>query len=197
MSDPEYHNREPDDFEVEIFDLPESEDGTGHKSSWISRKVLQWQRSLSRRSWHRAAAIVTPVLVTLAVLIMVSSIYSGISTAPGRSALPGVTPSTNNIRYFDRRTFRAHPISIYTGHQDFVTSLDWSPDGTRLASASRDGTVRIWDVRAGKTTLIYRGHRNEVLTVAWSPNGKMLASAGRDGTVQVWNAQTGDRKSVV
>jgi WD40 repeat protein len=67
-----------------------------------------------------------------------------------------------------------------------VTSVPWSSDGKRLASASYDKTVRVWDTSSGQTLLTYKGHTAAVYSVAWSPDGKRLASASADQTVQVW-----------
>jgi len=62
----------------------------------------------------------------------------------------------------------------------------WSPDGKRLASASADTTVQVWDASSGTTLLTYKGHTFRVESVAWSPNGSHLASASDDTTVRVW-----------
>jgi hypothetical protein len=64
----------------------------------------------------------------------------------------------------------------------------FSPDGQRLASASWDRTVKLWDAAAGRETLTLTGHTDPVSSVAFSPDGQRLASASWDGTVKLWDA---------
>jgi WD40 repeat protein len=74
-------------------------------------------------------------------------------------------------------------------------SLEFSPDGSRLAAASRDGQVRVWGIaRASSLPLVWRrdAHRQGANRVAFSPDGSLLASSGNDGLIQVWQAQSGD-----
>ncbi|HEY1352656.1 MAG TPA: protein kinase [Ktedonobacteraceae bacterium] len=79
---------------------------------------------------------------------------------------------------------------IGTAHTSRVTAVAWSARGTRIASASYDKTVRVWDASNGSSALMYQGHWDRVLCVAWSPDGSLLASAGNDGTVQIWDPLT-------
>jgi dipeptidyl aminopeptidase/acylaminoacyl peptidase len=63
----------------------------------------------------------------------------------------------------------------------------WSPDGTRLATVSEDGTAKVRDARDGRQLLQLNGHRSAVTAVAWSPDSKRLATASADGTAIVWD----------
>jgi len=72
-----------------------------------------------------------------------------------------------------------------------VTGLAWSPDSERLASSSRDGSIRLWQRESGRALASLRGHRGAVRAVAWDVLGVQLFSCGDDGAVNVWQADDG------
>jgi hypothetical protein len=106
----------------------------------------------------------------------------------------GLPPTRPMIRCF------ASDIAKKESHKTSVTSFVFSAAGDRLASASRHGTVRVWDVKQGQLVQILkdfsRGAREDFETkiipsVAFSAVGDRLASTSGAGTVRAWDAKTG------
>ncbi|MCA9972212.1 MAG: hypothetical protein KC425_18445 [Anaerolineales bacterium] len=78
---------------------------------------------------------------------------------------------------------------ILKGHNDWIFSIAYSPDGDTLASGSWDRTIRIWDLRAENPNLAVtalQGHGRQVRWVAFSPDSGTLASASEDQTARQW-----------
>ena len=77
------------------------------------------------------------------------------------------------------------------GHSGTVSALAFNPSGTTLASASWDGTARLWDVASGTEIIDLVGHADRVTDVTFSADGSRVATASWDGTVRLWDAATG------
>jgi WD40 repeat protein len=77
------------------------------------------------------------------------------------------------------------------GHSDRVVSVAFSHDSARLASASFDMTVKIWDVSSGECLQTLGDHHGEVSSVTFSHDSARLASASVDKTVKIWDASSG------
>lgn len=77
------------------------------------------------------------------------------------------------------------------GHKDTVVDMKFNSTGTLLATASMDGTIRVWSVPAGDLVRLLEGPGDEVLWIRWHPRGDIVVAGSADMTLWMWNAQTG------
>src|SRR5262249_20698225 len=81
------------------------------------------------------------------------------------------------------------PVSPPLEHQDSVASAAFSPDGTRVVTASYDRTARIWDAATGQPVSPPLQHQDPVADAAFSPDGTQIVTSG--GPACVWDAVSG------
>jgi WD40 repeat protein len=84
------------------------------------------------------------------------------------------------------------PIQKFEGHTDAVFGVLHLPDGQRMMTCSRDGSLRVWNLKTGKQTgEDWRDGDAEVWTIALSPDGKKVVSGSKDGGVRLWDIDKG------
>lgn len=98
----------------------------------------------------------------------------------------------NTVRLWDAATGKQMGKPL-TGHGKWVSSLAWEPlhlvkdeDTPRLVLASKDGTIRVWDLTHGHCLFSMSGHTNAVLCVKWS-GSNIVYSASHDKTIKAWD----------
>jgi hypothetical protein len=80
---------------------------------------------------------------------------------------------------------------VLSGHTNSVKACAISPDSSFIASASWDGTCKIWDTETGRERATLSGHTGWVWACAISPDSSFIVSANNDGTCKIWDAETG------
>jgi WD40 repeat protein len=82
---------------------------------------------------------------------------------------------------------QAQPLQL-RGHQNWVTCIDFHPDGRRIASGSYDKTVKLWDLSSGLEAISLMGYAHQVTALQFSADGHRLATGSWDGSIKIWDA---------
>lgn len=109
-----------------------------------------------------------------------------LATASGNLALVW---DVNAGKVLMKATHASSPDEALDPHL-WVVDVAFSPDGTSMASAGRDGTARVWSIATGQE-LVRLKHDAPVSAVAFSPHGTMLSTAAFDGTARLWDIRSG------
>jgi WD40 repeat protein len=92
--------------------------------------------------------------------------------------------------------------ALLLGHTDDVLAIAFAPRGRWLASAGKDGTIRLWDLTAlqgaqlTRPPLVLTGHTDHIYALAWSASGDRLAAGSNDHTVSLWDTTQLDQSPV-
>jgi WD40 repeat protein len=106
------------------------------------------------------------------------------------SALP--EPTTGLLRISEENATQIEPFLTLSGHNAPVIVVEYSPDGSLIASGSEDATVRIWNSSDGSLVHELIGHLEIVNDLSFSPDGTILASASNDGSIRFWDVDDGN-----
>jgi serine/threonine protein kinase len=96
-----------------------------------------------------------------------------------------------------RNLERGQARTLLLGHSNAVSAVAFAPDGQMLASASLDGTVRLWQPATGEERGVLTGHDDSVAALAFSPDGQTLATGGGDHTVRLWDVSAARHRATL
>ena len=110
-----------------------------------------------------------------------------LSFSPDGSLLAGSITPEDRVVVWDvtRRSQR----SVLAGHKGLIPGLNFSPDGSMLASASWDGTARLWNTASGQLIASLRAQLLGVNSVDFTQDGRRLAAGTGDGFIKLWNLE--------
>ncbi len=95
-------------------------------------------------------------------------------------------PTVSPILVLQNSLIKNYEKNQLTGHQDRVWSATFSPDGSKIVTASDDNTAKIWDI-FGKEIATLTGHQNRVWSATFSPDGSKIVTASDDKTARIWD----------
>jgi WD40 repeat protein/serine/threonine protein kinase len=121
--------------------------------------------------------------------VAVSPDGSLVASGSGVSQVPP-EDQDRSVRLWDAHS--GEEIAVLGEHDLQVTSLDFSPDGSLLASSGEEGTIILWDVAARESVGELFPAASVIRTLAFSPQGNILASGSDDGVIYLWDMAADD-----
>jgi WD40 repeat protein len=101
------------------------------------------------------------------------------------------------LRHLNKRQHADTCVITLAGHFASVNACAYSPNGSRVVSASTDRTLKVWEAETGKEIATLEGHLGKVTACAYSPDGHKILSGSSDWTLRVWDAETGTEIAVM
>ena len=88
-------------------------------------------------------------------------------------------------------------INTLRGHNDEILDVAFNATGSKLVTASADGTARVYNTLTGACQAILIGHEGEISKVSFNPQGTKIITASSDRTCRVWDVESGDSLQVL
>ncbi|MFL5328861.1 MAG: protein kinase domain-containing protein [Gemmataceae bacterium] len=98
-----------------------------------------------------------------------------------------------NVLLIDRKSGQV--LRLKNKPDAFVFAMEFSPDGSVLATADEDGAIRLWNPITGELRETLRGPRGPVVALAFSADGQSLVTGGNDQVVRLWDIRTGNLRA--
>ncbi|HEY2466576.1 MAG TPA: TIR domain-containing protein [Terracidiphilus sp.] len=108
-----------------------------------------------------------------------------VTFSPDGKNLATVTISTTTVKIWD--VISGREVRTFGDHASSVFAVAYSPDGSKLVTASIDKTARLWDPATGKRLFVFRGHTGLITCAAFSNDGDQIVTGAEDGTARVWS----------
>jgi WD40 repeat protein/serine/threonine protein kinase len=160
------------------------------RAAEIARDQSEDNLSTANREWRRAEENAYVAHMLVATNMFEDGRLGGFRGLLDRHRPAPQRPDLRGWEWYYLNSLLHRDIRTMSRGPEAVRSVDWHPDGHRLASAGDQGLVTIWDPETGSILEEFTGHIGPVYEIEWSGDGSLLASAGADGTVRLWKPGT-------
>ncbi|HLJ34754.1 MAG TPA: HEAT repeat domain-containing protein [Ktedonobacteraceae bacterium] len=169
------------------------------------RQLERRKKGFLRSHWGILTVCAVLLIVTVNVtgwltftLVRHSAVSDVVTIQAVPTTVPNFPPATPTA--LPAPVFSTQALYTYHDQSASISGVAWSPDSSRIASASTDGTLDVWDASTGHRIFKWSDpYQNGLLAVAWSPDGKYIAVGGTDSQaadVYILNAHDGQIVSI-
>jgi WD40 repeat protein/tRNA A-37 threonylcarbamoyl transferase component Bud32 len=165
----------------------------GLAATTYEAKVAAEQRDAAREAQLRSVTQTAAAHVTIGDVPTALGII--LEVLPRRGAKLPYTPEALSV--FQEARAADALVFAMTGHTDRVRSAVFSPDGSRMVTASYDKTARIWDAATGREIRLPIAHADRLTCAAFSPDGTRIVTGSVDTSARIYDPATGQTMAVL